>query len=119
MSGKRRIKLIMQEYRSQRFVLPAPNTTKLDGSISSAIRLKTFSGRLWRTETWRRRERVVNNGMRLRRTEMGRMSDGSRAFIRAYGESHSALSRFLVIPRYALRETFKSKLFTTILSQGF
>ncbi|HEX8286764.1 MAG TPA: hypothetical protein VF556_02140 [Pyrinomonadaceae bacterium] len=34
---------------------------------------------------------------------------------RAYeGESHSALSRFLVIPRYALRETFKSKLFTTI-----
>ncbi|MEP7037675.1 MAG: ABC transporter permease subunit [Acidobacteriota bacterium] len=30
------------------------------------------------------------------------------------GESHSALSRFLVIPRYALRETFKSKLFTTI-----
>ncbi|HEX8638196.1 MAG TPA: hypothetical protein VF692_09050 [Pyrinomonadaceae bacterium] len=30
------------------------------------------------------------------------------------GESHSARSRFLVIPRYALRETFKSKLFTTI-----
>ncbi|HEX8735652.1 MAG TPA: hypothetical protein VF721_10040 [Pyrinomonadaceae bacterium] len=30
------------------------------------------------------------------------------------GESHSALSRFLVIPRYALREVFKSKLFTTI-----
>jgi ABC-type transport system involved in multi-copper enzyme maturation permease subunit len=30
------------------------------------------------------------------------------------GESHSAWSRFLVIPRYALRETFKSKLFTTI-----
>lgn len=30
------------------------------------------------------------------------------------GESHSSLSRFLVIPRYALRETFKSKLFTTI-----
>jgi ABC-type transport system involved in multi-copper enzyme maturation permease subunit len=30
------------------------------------------------------------------------------------GESHTALSRFLVIPRYALRETFKSKLFTTI-----
>jgi len=28
------------------------------------------------------------------------------------GESHTALSRFLVIPRYALRETFKSKLFT-------
>ncbi|HEV7698822.1 MAG TPA: hypothetical protein VGO43_01190 [Pyrinomonadaceae bacterium] len=34
---------------------------------------------------------------------------------RAYeGESHTALSRFLVIPRYALREVFKSKLFTTI-----
>ena len=34
---------------------------------------------------------------------------------RAYeGESHSALSRFLVIPRYALRDVFKSKLFTTI-----
>jgi hypothetical protein len=30
------------------------------------------------------------------------------------GESHSRWSRFLVIPRYALRETFKSKLFTTI-----
>ncbi len=30
------------------------------------------------------------------------------------GESHSAWSRFLVIPRYALREVFKSKLFTTI-----
>jgi ABC-type transport system involved in multi-copper enzyme maturation permease subunit len=30
------------------------------------------------------------------------------------GESHSVWSRFLVIPRYALRETFKSKLFTTI-----
>jgi ABC-type transport system involved in multi-copper enzyme maturation permease subunit len=30
------------------------------------------------------------------------------------GESHSAWSRFLVIPRYALRDTFKSKLFTTI-----
>lgn len=28
------------------------------------------------------------------------------------GESHSALSRFLVIPRYALRDVFKSKLFT-------
>jgi ABC-2 type transport system permease protein len=34
---------------------------------------------------------------------------------RAYeGESQSAWSRFLVIPRYALRESFKSKLFTTI-----
>lgn len=30
------------------------------------------------------------------------------------GEAHSAWSRFLVIPRYALREVFKSKLFTTI-----
>jgi len=30
------------------------------------------------------------------------------------GESHTGFSRFLVIPRYALRETFKSKLFTTI-----
>jgi ABC-2 type transport system permease protein len=30
------------------------------------------------------------------------------------GESQSSLSRFLVIPRYALREVFKSKLFTTI-----
>ncbi|HUR97989.1 MAG TPA: hypothetical protein VMZ26_08000 [Pyrinomonadaceae bacterium] len=30
------------------------------------------------------------------------------------GASHTALSRFLVIPRYALRETFRSKLFTTI-----
>jgi len=30
------------------------------------------------------------------------------------GESHSAWSRFLVIPRYALREVFKSKLFVTI-----
>jgi ABC-2 type transport system permease protein len=30
------------------------------------------------------------------------------------GESQTALSRFLVIPRYALREVFKSKLFTTI-----
>jgi len=30
------------------------------------------------------------------------------------GELHSSWSRFLVIPRYALRETFKSKLFTTI-----
>ena len=28
------------------------------------------------------------------------------------GESHTAWSRFLVIPRYALREVFKSKLFT-------
>src|SRR5688572_1750430 len=30
------------------------------------------------------------------------------------GESHTAFSRFLVIPRYALREVFKSKLFTGI-----
>ena len=30
------------------------------------------------------------------------------------GEAHTAWSRFLVIPRYALREVFKSKLFTTI-----
>jgi len=30
------------------------------------------------------------------------------------GESHSALSRFFVIPRYALREVFKSKLLVTI-----
>ena len=30
------------------------------------------------------------------------------------GESHTAWSRFLVIPRYALREVFKSKLLTTI-----
>ena len=30
------------------------------------------------------------------------------------GESHSAWSRFLVIPRYALRETFKSKLLVTV-----
>ena len=30
------------------------------------------------------------------------------------GESRSALSGFLVIPRYALRDVFKSKLFTTI-----
>lgn len=30
------------------------------------------------------------------------------------GEAHSPMSRFLVIPRYALREVFKSKLFTTI-----
>src|SRR5215212_9739664 len=30
------------------------------------------------------------------------------------GQSHSAWSRFLVIPRYALREVFKSKLLTTI-----
>ena len=30
------------------------------------------------------------------------------------GEAHSPWSRFLVIPRYALREVFKSKLFTTI-----
>lgn len=30
------------------------------------------------------------------------------------GESHSAWSRFLVIPRYALRDVFKSKLLTTI-----
>jgi ABC-2 type transport system permease protein len=30
------------------------------------------------------------------------------------GESQTSLSRFLVIPRYALREVFKSKLFTTI-----
>lgn len=30
------------------------------------------------------------------------------------GESHTSWSRFLVIPRYALREVFKSKLFTTI-----
>ena len=30
------------------------------------------------------------------------------------GESHSALSRFMVIPRYALRDLFKSKLVTTI-----
>ncbi|HSK72196.1 MAG TPA: hypothetical protein VK892_10905 [Pyrinomonadaceae bacterium] len=34
---------------------------------------------------------------------------------RAYeGESHSAWSRFLVIPRYALRDVFKSKLFVAI-----
>lgn len=34
---------------------------------------------------------------------------------RAYeGEGQSALSRFLVIPRYAVREVFKSKLFTSI-----
>ena len=30
------------------------------------------------------------------------------------GEAQSALSRFLVIPRYAIRDVFKSKLFTTI-----
>lgn len=30
------------------------------------------------------------------------------------GDSHSAWSRFLVIPRYALRETFKSKLLVTL-----
>jgi ABC-2 type transport system permease protein len=30
------------------------------------------------------------------------------------GESQAPLSRFLVIPRYALREVFRSKLFTTI-----
>ncbi len=30
------------------------------------------------------------------------------------GESHTSWSRFFVIPRYALREVFKSKLFTTI-----
>lgn len=30
------------------------------------------------------------------------------------GEQHTAWSRFLVIPRYALREVFRSKLFTTI-----
>lgn len=30
------------------------------------------------------------------------------------GESQSALSRFVVIPRYALRDVFKSKLFTTV-----
>jgi ABC-2 type transport system permease protein len=30
------------------------------------------------------------------------------------GDSHSEWSRFLVIPRYALREVFKSKLFTAI-----
>ena len=30
------------------------------------------------------------------------------------GESHSSIGRFLVIPRYALRDVFKSKLFTTI-----
>jgi ABC-2 type transport system permease protein len=30
------------------------------------------------------------------------------------GEAHSSWSRFLVIPRYALREVFKSKLFTTV-----
>lgn len=30
------------------------------------------------------------------------------------GESQSALSRFLVIPRYALQEVFKSKLLTTV-----
>jgi ABC-2 type transport system permease protein len=36
-------------------------------------------------------------------------------FYGAYeGESHSSWSRFLVIPRYALRDVFKSKLFTTI-----
>jgi ABC-2 type transport system permease protein len=36
-------------------------------------------------------------------------------FYRAYeGESHTALARFLVIPRYALRDVFKSKLSTTI-----
>jgi ABC-type transport system involved in multi-copper enzyme maturation permease subunit len=34
---------------------------------------------------------------------------------RAYeGEEHTAWSRFLVIPRYAIREVFKSKLFTTL-----
>ena len=34
---------------------------------------------------------------------------------RAYeGESHTRWSRFLVIPRYALRDVFSSKLFTTI-----
>jgi ABC-type transport system involved in multi-copper enzyme maturation permease subunit len=30
------------------------------------------------------------------------------------GESHTAWSRFLVIPRYAIREVFKSKLLTTV-----
>ena len=30
------------------------------------------------------------------------------------GEEHTAWSRFLVIPRYAIREVFKSKLFTTL-----
>ena len=34
---------------------------------------------------------------------------------RAYeGDSHTAWSRFLVIPRYALRDVFRSKLFTTV-----
>lgn len=34
---------------------------------------------------------------------------------RAYeGEQQSGISRFLVIPRFALREVFKSKLFTTV-----
>ena len=32
------------------------------------------------------------------------------------GEAHSAWSRFLVIPRYALREVFKSKLLVRMVS---
>lgn len=35
------------------------------------------------------------------------------------GESHSAWSRFVVIPRYALREVFRSKLFTTVFCLCF
>lgn len=35
------------------------------------------------------------------------------------GESHSAWSRFLVIPRYAVRDVFKSKLLVTVFSLCF
>ena len=35
------------------------------------------------------------------------------------GESHTSLSRFLVIPRYAVRDVFKSKLLVTIYILGF
>jgi hypothetical protein len=62
---------------------------------------------------------LVNDGTRVKTETRGRTGGMAMAVYEhlygAYeGESHSAWSRFLVIPRYALRETFKSKLFTTI-----
>jgi hypothetical protein len=59
----------------------------------------------------------VNNGNAVEK-ERKREDEAMAVYEHLYGayegESHSAWSRFLVIPRYALRETFKSKLFTTI-----
>src|SRR5215213_9872016 len=61
------------------------------------------------------RARQSITGTRLRTETGGQAMAVYEHLYGAYeGESHSVWSRFFVIPRYALREVFKSKLFTTI-----